>query len=353
MKSLASIINRWQAFFFAFVFFVVAPFAARAQEALKPEDAKAYSDLLKAAQDAADNNRFAEAIELWRKAWNIKQHWHLPCNIGEGFFLLQKPDKTATYLTRCVKLAPFPKSEEAIEHRKRVRAMLQIALDHVGVVVVLASPGARVSVDGEEQGRAPLSEEVFLMPGEHAFIAGLNGRSVSRALHVNKREQYSLDLVFAESKPEPVAPKPVPPKPIEMKPAPIAPRVPLALNSAPSSWSFRWMPSILLLGSSATFATAGALLRMKANALEQHAQDIADVRNAVVGPLNDMECATITSSFNEARNEQRQTFNASVFAFGAAGVLGIAGLVYPWLPIHGKSTSIAVSNSSVLIRGSF
>lgn len=164
--------------------------------------------------------------------------------------------------------------------------------------------------------------------------------------------------MFAEHKTEPVAPKPattkpVQPKPIEMKPAPIAPRVPIALNSDPSSWAGRWVPSIVLLGSSAVLASGGAMLWAKRNDYAANLRDIEVFRKSRANSLSDAECIALNNKFNETHREYLHLFRASAITFGAAGALGIAGLVYPWLPIHGKSTSIAVSNSSVLIRGSF
>ncbi len=358
MRSLASNFNRWQAFFLAFIVTLAAPGILRAEDEAKTPEAKAYSDLLKRAKLAADNNKIAEAIGLWGQAWKLSQHWHLPCNIGEGHFLLQTPDKAATYLSRCLKLAPFPKTEKAAAHRRRIRAMLENALDHVSVIVITATQGARVSVDGEHKGTAPLSEEVFLMPGNHRFIAELNGRIVSRTLNTNRKEKYSVDLAFPHEQAEPVQPnpietKPIQPKAIENKPVEMARSVPMALNADPSAWGKRWMPSIILLGAGGVLASAGGLLLLKADNYQERARDIAAIRNAMVGQPSEAECMALTSRFNEARNRQSKTHNTGVFSFGAAGVLGIAGLVYPWLPIHGKNTSVAISPSGAFLFGNF
>ncbi len=351
MRNLASIINRWQAIFLLFTLALIAPSIARAEDETNSPEAKAYSDLLKRAKLAANNNKIAEAIGLWMQAWKIQQHWHLLCYIGAGHFVLQQPDKAATYLTRCLKLAPYPTTPEGAEHRRKEREMLEAALDHVASVVVTAPQGARITVDIEERGTAPLSEEVFLMPGEHRFIAELDGRTVTHTRTTQRREKLAVALVF----PQEEKPKPAPSKPLETKPKPFTRDLPIASNSDTSPWLKRWVPSIALLGTSAALTGAGVWMRTEANTYADSAQELASAQNrlATSHNLNIAECAALTAQFHEARTNFRRSDNASLLLFGAAGVLGVAGLVYPWLPIHGKNTSLAISASGVLVRGKY
>jgi len=146
----------------------------------EPESVRSWNALRAEGNAAYKAGRVAEAVEAWTRAYAIRRSHVVACAIGR-IELLARGDalEGARWLTRCASQAPLPEPNQPKEltSQKEEIELRNLARSRVGAVRVVTDPGAMVEVDGREAGKAPLDEEVFVMPGAHRFAVTLGERS--------------------------------------------------------------------------------------------------------------------------------------------------------------------------------
>lgn len=341
MKRLTRHMNKWQLFFICALAPLAAPSIALAD--VEPT----FSELKELAKKAARANKPAEAARLWIQAWNLKPDWDLPCNIGRAFFVLQKPADVATWLSRCVRVTPFPTDERKEAQRREERAMLEIALDHVGVLFISAPSGARVSVDGQFKAMAPLDEDIFVLPGPHEISIELNGRSASHSIQAKRRQKTAFNFPIPNSAPKPVLFK---------LPSPMTSNATntnaMAVNS---SGAKRWMPSLFGMATAALLSGASLVLAEKSKSFGIKAGEIAEGRDERVNAASPEQCKQHNQQYEEQLALHVRMHNASAFTATTAGVLLAGSIVYPILhrvwPF--KSNALSIEPAGLGIGGRF
>jgi hypothetical protein len=148
--------------------------------------------------------RVAEAVEAWTRAYAIRRSHVVACAIGRIELLARgNALEGARWLTRCASQAPLPEPNQPKEltSQKEEIELRNLARSRVGAVRVVTDPGAMVEVDGREAGKAPLEDEVFVMPGAHRFSVTLGERTrwVEVTLAAGESRTVELSLPAAPS----------------------------------------------------------------------------------------------------------------------------------------------------------
>ncbi|MBN1610573.1 MAG: PEGA domain-containing protein [Polyangiaceae bacterium] len=114
-----------------------------------------------------------QAIVEFQRAYELMPHYAVQYNIARAYVALGRPIEAVDAFTRYL--------EEGAEHvtkarRAEVQSELLRQKAKIGEVTLsVEPPGARVSVDGQDVGEAPLVKPVRLIAGTHSIEANLAG----------------------------------------------------------------------------------------------------------------------------------------------------------------------------------
>lgn len=168
---------------------------------------------------------YEEAIAKFEEAYRIKPHPVIFFNIAKCYEQLGAHAKALRNYREYLRLLPDAKDREtvseaigAIERRLKTQGVQQVLL-------FADPPGARVEVDGQDLGLAPVSAE--LKPGNHRLVLRRDGYETVERSFVMSHER-SLELsVTLKPLPEPAPTPPLPPPPLVVAPpredAPLVP----------------------------------------------------------------------------------------------------------------------------------
>lgn len=149
----------------------VTPVAA--QPAAAPAAPGDADELYKQGIAAFKEGKLEDAYKLLTRAWEKKQSVDIAANLGVVEMKLGKPRDAADHLAYALKLYPVGGDAEA---RSILETRYQEARKAVGAVRVACNqPGAAIQVDGESLGKAPMTDEKFVDPGQRKFTAVLEG----------------------------------------------------------------------------------------------------------------------------------------------------------------------------------
>jgi hypothetical protein len=251
--------------------------------------------------------RWGEAMAEFEAAYRLKPHGAIHFNVARcrerledwpgalrsyHDYLREVPDATDRAAVR----ASMARLEE------RLAASGQQAL-----LVYTDPPGARVSLDGEERGTAPL--HALLGPGSYALTLALDGyEPVDRRVEVARSRSTAVDVVL---RPAPRAAAPAPldlaPRPPELVPpapaAPASPPPPRARATRLAAW--------IAAGTAVAAAGAGAWLGWSARRDEQ-----------AIGALAAPDRAAASARARDARSKARAANALYAVAGGTAAVGG-------------------------------
>lgn len=158
--------------------------------------------------DHLQNGRWEKAYDLLKEAWALKKHWQIAMGLGWAEMEIGKVRDAVAHLT-IASTDPEAQGDPALP---RVTALLQEAMARLPRVRIQAvPPGAKLSIDGEPAGEAPMLQTVPVDPGEHTVTAELGPQRASRRVVVPARnpgqnEPFLVSLEWPSS-PGPVAPE--------------------------------------------------------------------------------------------------------------------------------------------------
>lgn len=168
----------------------------------EPEVHPEHKKLRKRGNQAAREARFGEAIEMWEASYALNPLYEVACAIGRAELLGRANALgAALWLTRCVNLAPIPERAKKDAAKELTAQQTEIGLRdlaraRVGALRIVTDAEATIEVDGKSAGKAPLEDEVFVMPGAHRVVVTLGGRSRSVDLKLAAGEGRTVDLSF-------------------------------------------------------------------------------------------------------------------------------------------------------------
>ena len=173
---------------------VVAPGLAHAQASPGSEAEKLFVE----GKAAFDQGKYEEALTAYRGAWKLSQTFDVAANLGQTEVELGHYVDAAEHLSFAI--AHLPPSVAA-DLRKELGELYAQARGEVTVLRLQVSPeGARVLVDGEPVGTAPLAPELFVEPGPHVIEVRMADHESARQ-HIETRagEQHEVELALAPS----------------------------------------------------------------------------------------------------------------------------------------------------------
>lgn len=171
------------------------PHASRGQPS--PEDV--LSDLLAHASVAFDQGDFKEASDYYRAALKRNADREIACNLGIAARLTGNLVEAAQALAVCL-AEPLPPDAEKDEKQRRIRyeADREVVRNQIGTIEIQTTPGAKVLLDEDAIGAAPLPTEVYVKPGSHTVVVEDKDRKASRSIFVGPGKRVALELTPEE-----------------------------------------------------------------------------------------------------------------------------------------------------------
>jgi hypothetical protein len=131
-----------------------------------------------------EKKEWKKAYVLLLEAWTIKQHWQIAMMLGWAEMELGMIRSAIEHLTlaaadRLPKEPPFPE--------KIAKLLLDAKARQPFVRIQGAPPGAQLTIDGEDAGKAPSTDPVAVDPGKHTITGELGPRRVSQEVNVPVR----------------------------------------------------------------------------------------------------------------------------------------------------------------------
>lgn len=131
--------------------------------------------------DHNENKQWKEAYEALHEAWGLKQHWQIAMMLGWAEMELGKIRAAIAHLTFAA-MATEPRDES---YSDRIGVLLRDAESRLAHLRIAGVPaGAKVMLDGELLGIAPILGPVAADPGTRTITAELGSRRVSQAVIV-------------------------------------------------------------------------------------------------------------------------------------------------------------------------
>lgn len=190
-------------------------------DAAEKDRADKAAELYKQANKLYDDQQLTLAEALYRKAWDLQKTFGIASNFGAVELELGKGQSAASLLQYA--LAHFPAKGKP-ETRAALEARLEKAKQLVGTARVrVTSAGAEVLLDGKSLGSAPITDEVFLDPGNHTFEAKQKGHKDAKQTVLaiaGKAQDVTLSLPEAPKAPELLPPATTAQKPPSKWPVP-------------------------------------------------------------------------------------------------------------------------------------
>ncbi|MBI4705501.1 MAG: hypothetical protein HY744_30780 [Deltaproteobacteria bacterium] len=161
---------------------------------------------------AYDAGRFEEARTLFLQAYALKRHPAVLLNLGLSGVKSGHVVEGGTNLQRFLR----EHTEASPDQIKAAKDGVADARKRIGfVVVIVDTDGAAVAIDGKPVGTSPLTDPVFVEPGEHEVEATLGSKKARVKVDAQKGSATPVTLEIS-----PGAPAPAPPPPAPVKPAP-------------------------------------------------------------------------------------------------------------------------------------
>lgn len=267
--------------------------------------------LLVQADRALAEHRPLEALTAWRAAWNLEPTYPVACNIGRVALRYGSASEAATFLTRCDRLAPKTETPDAQERQAAQHADLTEALRKVTTLRINTTKlGAQITVDGEPAGVSPLTEDVFLSPGDHRIIARLDGHDPAvESLRTEAGETTFVTLRLKETVKMPTPPT-------------------LTRPSTRSPWPAIGTASATFIG-----LAAGTAFTLASNAASTSADNaVSDIRHGIARNCEAGSASPACKDYESAA-QSRQTYGAiAAGSFIGAGIAGVATVILVFFP---------------------
>lgn len=289
------------------------PPASKPQAATAPRDAA--DDWFDRGTAAYAAHKLAEAETAFAEAWKLKKTQDIAANLGTVELELGKPRRAAEHLAWAVQHAAPTDSDAA---RLATRRRFDKARAQVGALrVQVNQPGARVFVNDEPVGQAPLDAEVFTDTGTATVVARLDGYADARAVvQVEKGSAQDVSLKL-----DPIqAPK----------------------RSA--------VPAVVLGAGSAAFLVSGIVFTVVSNSKASSADAKLTELQATFGkaPCLAAKAATPCTTLHDL-NQSSDTFhNLAVAGFVVAGAAAVAAITYAAWPAKKQEPRVGLRVAPVV-----
>jgi hypothetical protein len=172
---------------------------ASAQSSPAP-DAEARRIEYQGGIDAISAKDWSRAEEIFKRLWLQHADYDVALSLGQVELHQGEHRAAAQHLAFGVRNYP---PHEKIEALARAKQALAEAKKHVGTVHVLVDrSGANVLVDNAQAGVAPLSDELFVDPGQHSIEArSADLAPAQRTIQIDPGQEQTVTLTLTEGPP--------------------------------------------------------------------------------------------------------------------------------------------------------
>lgn len=325
-----------------------------AQEQAPVERAR---ELSRAAVAHFERGEDQQAYAAYLQAWRLHPHYQIACNLGQVELALGKHADAAEHLRFCLRQEHDP------ELRAREEAAFAQALGQVATVHIAVQPtGAAVRVNGVLVGQAPLTEPVFVAPGNAAIEAQLSGYELARkTVLASKGETVRVSLSLVSER-DPAG------RSVALGTTPGHEPQPFTAPSGPPALEARRSAAPIWIGGAVaiTGLACGIIFHLKANASESRRDDELRAIDAASGANGCGSGTTLKSrceALNDRNHELAQSRNWATAGWVTFGAAGLATFAY-WLitkPASNRaahsginaSATVTPRGGSLLLNGHF
>jgi hypothetical protein len=317
--------------------------AAGARVAHEADAEKEATRLYEQGVKAVRASQWEQAREAFGAAFRLKPHYQIAANLGRAELRAGKPREAAEHLAFFLREA---KDEVADEDLQAARQLLLEARSKLAAVrVQVDTVGAEVFVDGETLGRSPLTEPVYLDPGNRRFEA----------------RKLGLEPVWKEmdvaAGTAPVVALRLSPPPVVVLPSALGPVAPEGEQKS------RWKPWGIGIGAGVAAVGLGVGIGFSVASSSQNQRVVEGLHELQAKtPQNEPVCSKWgCGPLVDLAQERDKNRNVAIAGFvvggvGAAGALA-AALWKPRAPGAGArpttGLSVAPFHRGLLVNGSF
>ncbi len=318
--------------------------------------------------------RFAEALEAFRRAYRIRPHPSVLVNIANCHVALEQPQQAVTLFERYL---ADPATNLTPAQRTEIEQALEGARRRLATITLHVVPaGAEVFLDGDMVGTSPLRRPLQTGPGPHVFearLGGLGTQQFQTRLVAGGQLTITLDLSAGRSyigsvtpettaaalrppDPPPAPPTPPPPTPVVAPPPPLVVTPPGGQpGGAPSSR----FGGVFWTSLGVTVAAGGAALgfALYANGLVADYDDIVRRRDASRDATERENLQRDGIAFADAVESNRMV---AMVLGGVAGVGALVTIIVPAVSGGGSSRERAtlriapgLDGRSAVLSGTF
>jgi len=162
----------------------------------RADDTRRAAELYEMGNKLFDEQKWAEAEAAYQAAWDLRKSFDLAGNLADVEMQLGQNRDAAEHFQYAYENFPTggkPEVREALG--KRLEEVKKL----VGIVTITTNiGGAKLFVDGKMVGQAPLSQPIYVDPGQRVIEARLEGYDDAlRTINVEKAQTQDVSLVLA------------------------------------------------------------------------------------------------------------------------------------------------------------
>jgi tetratricopeptide (TPR) repeat protein len=130
--------------------------------------------LFKAGNKAFEQRQVDRAFKLYKQSYAIWPHPRVLFNMAVSLGFLGRPLASARTFKKVLEYGPEPITD--LRYKQAAERYLELMGQLANIVVTCNDAGAKLYVNGEPIGTAPLDEKITVGPGTHMITANLEGK---------------------------------------------------------------------------------------------------------------------------------------------------------------------------------
>jgi tetratricopeptide (TPR) repeat protein len=138
-----------------------------------------------------DQRQFEKARLAFLQAYAIKPHPSILLNLAQSELRAGKPEDAANHFSEYLRT----NAQASDAEKQEAEVGFAAAKSKVGEVTIsVDTPGAQVTVDGQDKGVAPLAGPIYVEPGAHTIEAKANDRHATKNVTVGAGQSANVNL---------------------------------------------------------------------------------------------------------------------------------------------------------------
>jgi hypothetical protein len=171
--------------------------ATLSADASAQQDTARSRELFRKAMKEYEQGKTREAYDDYRAAWEAQKSYDIAGNLANVELELGRYRDAAEHATYALANFPPVGTEKA---RALLQDLLKEARGKIGTITIKVNlPRAGLTIDGKAAGEAPLTDPIFMEPGDHVIIAAAPEHEPAKEnIHVDKGSFHTVTLTLVK-----------------------------------------------------------------------------------------------------------------------------------------------------------